>query len=115
VTSTAPAGARHLRGGAPGLERRLDVALQRVHELSVLALRVRGQRREVLHQRGDGAGLAAQELVGERLEVAVGGRRGELRLELRAKRVDGAAIEDRFSHTHKSHGDARRRGWILPA
>jgi hypothetical protein len=77
-----PAGAE---GGTALLERRLDLGLQLVDEGTGFTTQLRRQRAELLEQTGDRSGLAAEELVVQRLEVRIGTRGGSPRAEIRAQ------------------------------
>jgi hypothetical protein len=106
------AGQRHVHGtgrrarrrerGALLLEGGLDLGLECVDEGAELAPGVGRQGAERLHQPGHGAGLAAEERVGERLEGGVGRRVRQLLLELLPDRVDRRTIERGLGHKRGS-------------
>ncbi len=94
VTSTAPPGGRV----AASVARRsssaaLDLGLERVDERAELAPEIGRQRAELLQEAADRAGLAAEELVVQRLQVGVGTRGGEPRAEVRAQRLERRSVE----------------------
>src|SRR4029079_14626915 len=71
------------------VERGLDLLLQLVDLLAERGPLGRRSRRELLHQRRDGAALPAEEPIAQRFQLRLGGRLTEGVGELRTEKVDG--------------------------
>ena len=112
VTSTLPAGGRLDSSAARRSCSALSISVLRALTAAPKARRSSWrQALERLHQGGDRARLAAQELVVDRLQGALGRGRGEARLELRAQRVDGGSV----GHIKKKAGRKTRLPFTYPA
>ncbi len=101
VTSTAPAGRtrrRDLRDAR--VERRLDLLLQLVDLLAERGPLGRRGRRELLHQRRDGAALAAEEPIAQRLQLGL----------VRARRASASVNSARRRSIGDWHGRSRQHG-----
>ena len=99
VTSTAPAGRRERAGALDvGGPPRLDRLLQFVRKTADVALVLGGGAGDQLHPGRDDAVLAAEIPVADRLRLAIGGRRGEVRLECRNLRLDGVCCWKSVGH-----------------
>ncbi len=111
-TSTLPAGGRLDSSAARRSCSALSISVLRALTAAPKARRSSWrQALERLHQGGDRARLAAQELVVDRLQGAFGRGRGEARLELRAQRVDGGSV----GHIKKKAGRKTRLSFTYPA
>src|SRR5205085_9239461 len=81
-----------LERGALLVDGGFDLGLQRVDGLAEVAALLGRERRQRLHQRGELAGLPAQEGVVKRFERLVAGSRGELREERLGQSLDSGVI-----------------------